>query len=186
MRAILAVFVILSLGVPSSVVLAQPGGATWRLEIPRPEKGCEFPDFPLPDTDGKLVWFNDYRGKPLLLTFCSCYTDTCCPILNELEQLRARYGGRVTMILVCCETSPALARGAYLKLREQCRGLADRVLIDDGWVTKVPFLVNELPTTYLIDPTFCLRFKAVSVADLNTPEFAAELERVVAGQQSPP
>jgi hypothetical protein len=31
-----------------------------------------------------------------------------------------------------------------------------------------------------------MRSKAVSVADLNTPEFAAELESVVAGSQSPP
>jgi hypothetical protein len=186
MKAMLAVLVILSLGVPPSVAPAQQGAMTWRLDIPSPEKGCEFPDFPLPDTDGKLVWFNDYRGKPLLITFCSCYTDTCCPILNELAQVRTRYSGRVTIILICCETSPALARGGYLKLEEQCRGIADRVLVDDGWLTRVPFLVSELPTTYLIDPAFCLRFKAVSVADLNTPEFAAELERVAAAPQSPP
>jgi hypothetical protein len=186
MKAILAVLAMVSLVIPATGALAQQGGMTWRLDIPRPEKGCEFPDFPLPDTAGKMVWFNDYRGKPLLLTFCSCYTDTCCPILNELEQVRARFSGRVTMILVCCETSPALAQDGYLKLRQQCRDIADRVLIDDGWLTRVPFLVSELPTTYLIDPAFCLRFKAVSVADLNTPEFAAELERVVAGQQSPP
>ena len=84
--------------------------------------GCEFPDFPLPDTDGRLVWFNDYRGRPLLITFRSCSTDTCCPVLHEPEQVRARHSGRVTVILVCCETSPALARGSDLKLQQQCRG----------------------------------------------------------------
>jgi hypothetical protein len=31
-----------------------------------------------------------------------------------------------------------------------------------------------------------MRFKAVSVADLNTPEFTTEIERVVTGSQSPP
>ena len=186
MKARTAALMILGILLAAPGVSAQPGELTWRLDIPRPEQGCEFPDFPLPDTEGKMVWFNDYRGKPILLSFCSCYTDTCCPILGRLSELRERYRGRVAIVLVCCETAPALARDDYLKLEERCRGIADRVLIDDGWVTRVPFLVSELPTTYLIDATFCMRYKAASVADLNTPEFTAELERVVAGGQPAP
>ena len=179
MKAFVGGLVVLALLALAEEVPAEGGQLAWRLDVPHPEEGCEFPDFPLPDTDGAMVWFNDYRGKPILLAFCSCYTDTCCPILGELEELRRRNGERIAIILVCCETAPVLAQDGYRRLEERCRGIADRVLIDEGWHTKVPFLVSELPTTYLIDPTFCMRFKAVSVAELNTPEFAAELQRVL-------
>jgi len=180
MKALAGLLGVLALLAAAPDAQAQSTGLTWRLDIPRPEKGCEFPDFSLPDTSGTMVSFKEFGGKPILLAFCSCYTDTCCPILARLEELRAKYAGKVVVILVCCETAPALAKDSFRKLEEQCRGSADRVLIDDGWQTRIPFLVSALPTTYLIDPSFCMRFKAVTVADLNTPEFAAELERVLA------
>lgn len=142
-----------------------------------PEIGCEFPDFPLPDTSGKMVWFNDYKGKVLLVSFCSCYTDTCCSVVDTLEKIRESRKGSLLTVMVCTETAPALQKDGFQLLETQCREAADVVLIDQIGETLEPFRIEELPTTYLIDGDFCVRYKAETVGALNMTEFLEELDR---------
>lgn len=170
--------------VPALLLLALPSEAMkkWRLPPPdevRPEVGCEFPDFPLTDTEGNVVWFNDYRGRPLLVAFCSCYTDSACAIIDSLEKVRSTHGGGLMTIIVCCETAPALAADDYAKLRQECRDAADLVLVDPLGETVKPFRVEVMPTAYLIDGDFCVRQKLISVAEFNAPGFRENLETVL-------
>jgi hypothetical protein len=169
---------------------ADPSGAMrdWRMpEVAEkgPEIGCEFPDFPLPDTSGKMVWFNDYKGKVLLVSFCSCYTDTCCSVIETLEKIRGSHNGNLLTVMVCCETAPALEKDGFQLLRTQCRDAADVVLIDKIGETLEPFRIGELPTTYLIDGDFCVRYKAESVGALNMTEFLEELDRALEDYPQP-
>jgi protein SCO1 len=50
-----------------------------------PEKGDAVPDFALVNQDGKVIHFNNYRGKVLLVTFIytRCPLPDFCPRMNE-------------------------------------------------------------------------------------------------------
>ena len=63
--------------------------------------------------------------------------------------------------------------------------MAGSPLIDEGFRTEVPFLVAELPTIYLIDGSFCMRYKARSVADLSHPDFQEALDAALKGAAIP-
>jgi hypothetical protein len=151
----------------------------WVLPLPdepRARVGCEFPDFPLSDIDGNTVWFNDYKGRPLLVAFCSCYTDTVCAVIDSLERIRGSLDGDLFTIIVCSETAPALAEEGYRGLRSECSEAADLVLVDPQGETRRPFRVEVMPTVYLIDGDFCVRHRAVDVSGLNSPAFREQLQ----------
>lgn len=181
--SLLFIFPVLLASVVSSGAMKE-----WRLPETagnKPEIGCEFPDFPLPDTSGKMVWFNDYKGKVLLVSFCSCYTDTCCSTIETLEKIRESRKENLLTVMVCTETAPALEKDGFQLLKTQCRDAADVVLIDKAGETLEPFRVEELPTTYLIDGDFCVRYKAESVGALNMTEFLEELDRALQDYLAP-
>jgi hypothetical protein len=169
-------------GIFTLLITVPPSGAMddWRIpEVAEkvPEIGCEFPDFPLPDTSGKMVWFNDYKGKVLLVSFCST--------IETLEKIRESRKGNLLTVMVCTETAPALEKDGFQLLKTQCRDAADVVLIDKVGETLEPFRVEELPTTYLIDGDFCVRYKAESVGALNMTEFLEELDRALQDYLAP-
>ncbi len=182
--AVAAVFGLLAAVAPVPA-RAQPSPLTWRLDIPLPERGCEFPDLSLPDTKGVMVSFREFQGKPILLAFCSCYLDTGCHLLGKLQEVRSQYRDRLAIVLVCSEVAEVLLRDGYGQLEQRAAGVIDRILLDPEGRARAPFLVSTLPTTYLIDTAFCMRYKAVAINDLNTPEFAAELARILAPPPAP-
>jgi hypothetical protein len=165
------------------LILAAPSSGMQKWNLPpwsdgRVETGCEFPDVPLTDIDGNTVWFNDFRGQPMMVVFCSCYTDTACSVIESLKKIRNMQPVDIFTVIVCCETAPALAEEGYRQLKEECRDAVDLVLIDDHGDTTRPFRLEVLPTTYLVDGDFCVRHRALYVSGLNAPAFRESLKAV--------
>jgi hypothetical protein len=152
----------------------------FRLTLPMPEMGCPFPDYVLPDSAGNPVRFSDYAGSVILLSFCSCYTDTCCAIVDALEELKSSYAaeGLVTLV-VCSEIAPVLEKDGYAGILGQCAEAADVVLIDEGKRAKGRFEIRRLPTTFLLDASFCSRYKVTTAGALYTKTFRDLLETVL-------
>ena len=153
----------------------------YRLSLPQPEMGCPFPDYSLPNTEGTEVRFSDFTGDVIILAFCSCYTDTCCAIIDALEDLKSAYAGEgLVTLIVCSEIAPELAKEGYAGILGQCSEAADVVLIDTQRKAKGRFEVRKLPTTFLVDANFCTRSRATSVGALYTKEFRRRLQEVLA------
>jgi hypothetical protein len=120
------------------------------------------------------------RGSFILLSFCSCYTDSCCAIVDALEELKSSYAaeGLVTLV-VCSEIAPTLEKDGYAGILGQCAEAADMVLIDEGKRAKGRFKIRRLPTTFLLNASFCARYKVTTAGALYTKTFRDLLETVL-------
>lgn len=135
-------------------VFATPSSALEEGKVTPPSVGAEFPDFTLPDVDGKAVSLGDFRGKAIMLSFWSCYTDTCYTSVRVIEALLKEYASLgLVAPTVCSEVPPALEKNSYAGLLERC-GTGQVVLIDKDMGLKDRLGITVFPTTYLIDRNY--------------------------------
>jgi peroxiredoxin len=144
--------------------------------------GTVAPDFTLPDTGGKRVSLSDFAGKVTLLTFWSCYTDTCFTTVKVFEDLLARLGplGLVAPT-VCEEIPPALAADNFAGLLQRC-STGQTVLIDAGREVRGRYRVRQLPTSILIGPDMKVVEIVRGVPPLRDPALHERIEKLVRAQ----
>jgi peroxiredoxin len=134
------------------------------------------PDFALSDTAGRQVRLSDYRGRTILVSFVSCYTDTCFAPLNVFEELLVRFGpARLAALTVCAEVPEALRRDGYAGLRSRCSA-GQTILLDDGQTVSDRYLVKEFPTSVLVGPDFTVRELLPGLAALRDPALPGRIE----------
>lgn len=134
------------------------------------------PDFALPDTSGRTVRLSDFRGRAILLTFVSCYTDTCLAVLTDLEPLVLKLGAsRLATLSVCVEVPAALKEGGYAGLLSRC-GAGQMLLIDERRITSDRYLATEFPTSILIAPDFTVREILRGFPALRDPALRSRIE----------
>ena len=115
-----------------------------------PEVGEEALDFSLPATDGREVTLSDFKGKVILLSFWSCYTDQCFTSVNIIRNLLEEFHAQgLVAPTVCSEIPEALARNNYAELLKRC-GLGQAVLVDADRDVKGFYKVRKLPSSFLI------------------------------------
>ena len=141
--------------------------------------GGQAPDFTLVDTAGKNVSLSDFGGKVILLTFWSCYTDTCFTTVKVFEDLLARLGplGLVAPT-ICEEIPPALAADNYAGLLERC-SIGQKVLLDPNREVRGRYRIHQLPTSILIGPDLKVVEIVRGVPPLRYPAFHARVEKLV-------
>jgi peroxiredoxin len=169
----------LAAAVVVALLAAAPARAT-EIDIVEPvEAGTVAPDFTLADTAGKRVNLSDYAGKVILLSFWSCYTDTCFTTVKVFEELLAKLGplGLVAPT-VCEEIPPALAADNYAGLLQNCSA-GQKVLIDPEREVRVRYRVRQLPTSILIGPDMKVVEVVRGVPPLRDPAFHARIEKLV-------
>jgi len=155
-------------------------------ELNRPlVQGEPPPDFTLPDTAGKPVSLSDFRGRAILLSFISCYTDTCFAPLNVFEALLVRFGpARLAALTVCAEVPAALSQDGFAGLRSRCSA-GQTLLIDQEQAVSTRYFVTEFPTSLLIGPDFTVREVLPGLAALRDPTLSGRIE-LLAGQGDAP
>jgi peroxiredoxin len=116
-----------------------------------PRAGAAFPEFTLSDVGGKPVSLGEMRGKAILLSFWSCYTDTCFTSVRVIEELIKKYGAQgLVAPTVCAEVPGALETNNYAGLLQRC-GTGQVVLVDKDKALTKRLGITEFPTTFLID-----------------------------------
>lgn len=144
------------------------------------------PDFVLPDTAGKQVRLGELQGRVILLSFVSCYTDTCLSALANFEPLSLKLGpSRLALVSVCVEVPAALKENRYAGLRERC-GAGQTLLQDETRVTSRVYHVSEFPTSFLIAPDFTVREVVTGAAALRAPDLRERIEALAAQVPLPP
>lgn len=141
------------------------------------------PDFTLPDTAGRTVRLSDLRGRAVMVTFVSCYTDTCLIALTDLAPLFQKLGpSRLAALSVCVEVPAALKERGYAGLLQRC-GAGQTLLIDETRAASDRYLVTEFPTTVLIGPDFTVREVLRGTGPLRDPALRPRIEALA--QQAP-
>lgn len=136
-----------------------------------PEVGEEARDFSLPDTKGRETRLSDFRGKVILLSFWSCYTDKCFTSVRIIKELLEEFHGQgLVAPTVCSEIPEAFIRNNYEELLKRC-GLGQVVMVDEEKDVKRTYKVRRLPSSYLIGPDFTIREIIGGVARLREPGF---------------
>jgi peroxiredoxin len=148
---------------------------------PGPSIGCLPPHFTLPTPDGKEIDIGDFKGRVVLLVFCSGYTDSCCKLVKSLNALLDVYEERgMVAPLVISEMPPPN--------KSKCADIAERIprrfptMIDADRQLKLSFKVVQLPTTFVIGRDFCIREKVRGEAVFYDQEFRGRLEAMLAEQ----
>jgi cytochrome c biogenesis protein CcmG, thiol:disulfide interchange protein DsbE len=150
------------------------------IEILEPvEVGTRAPDFTLPDTSGTPVRLSEFAGKVVLLTFWSCYTDTCFTTVKVFEDLLAKLGplGLVAPT-ICEEIPPGLAAENYAGLLQRC-STGQKILVDLQREVRGRYRVRQLPTSVLIGPDMKILEIVRGVPPLRDPAFHERVEKAV-------
>ena len=165
----------------AAALLFFPGAApAAEIEILEPvEVGTSAPDFTLADTSGTPVRLSDFAGKAVLLTFWSCYTDTCFTTVKVFEDLLARLGplGLVAPT-VCEEIPPGLAANNYAGLLQRC-STGQKILLDPQREVRARYRVRQLPTSILLGPDLKILEIVRGIPPLRDPAFHARIEQLV-------
>lgn len=144
------------------------------------------PDFSLPDTAGRQVRLSDFKGRAILLTFVSCYTDTCFAPVNAFEPLLARFGrARLAAPTVCAEVPAALKADGYAGLIQRCSA-GQTILIDEDQAISSRYFVTEFPTSVLIGSDFTVQEVLAGVAALRDPALPGRIEALAGEAGAPP
>jgi len=141
--------------------------------IALPARGSAFPEFSLPDVNGRQVSLKDFKGQVILLSFWSCYTDTCFTSARVIEDLLKEYAGRgLVAPTICSEVPAALTDNSYEGLLKRC-GTGQIVLVDKERELTKRLGITEFPTTFLIDKNYAIWDTVVGIRPLMTDEFRA-------------
>jgi len=163
----------------AALLLAGPSAAVDIVLPDYAKVGEPLRGFSLPDTSGKTVRLEDFRGKVVMLSFWSCYTDTCFTTVKVFDDLVARLGPKgLAAPTVCEEIPPALAADNYAGLLERCsRGQV--ILIDKDREVRGMLRIHQLPTTIVLDRDLVVREIVRGVTGLRDPALHERIEKLV-------
>jgi len=153
------------------------GGRAQALPVRFASVSAEYP-YPLPlyTLDGRPANLRQFRGKAVLVNLWASW---CPPCLAEMPGLQALYQktdtAKVAFVLISLDENPNKAR-ALLKRR----GYTLPVFFPAAPLP-APFNSPSIPSTIILTPTGQLADRHEGMADYDTPEFRAALEKLGAG-----
>jgi thiol-disulfide isomerase/thioredoxin len=131
--------------------------------------GASAPDWTLPDLEGRNVSLRDLRGKPVVLDFWATWCTPCefqIPILNEVY---ARYQGRVEFVGVAVDVDGREVVAPFAKER----AIAYRVLLGDEDLAQ-RYGARGFPSLYLIGKDGKIALTHVGIIDAEDLEEALD------------
>jgi peroxiredoxin len=131
---------------------------------PAPVQGAPAPDFTATDSEGRAVQLSGLRGAPVLIAFWATWCEPCrieLPGLNEETP-------KVTVLAVNYGEDPrtALAYAQALHLD------ALRIVMDPDLQVRDRYLVNALPTSFLVDRKGIIRLVKIGLLEKSELESA--------------
>jgi thiol-disulfide isomerase/thioredoxin len=142
--------------------------ASLRTDYPHP--------LPLFTLDGRPANLRQFRGKAVLVNLWASW---CPPCLAEMPGLQALYQktdtSKVAFVLISLDANPNKAR-ALLKRK----GYTLPVFFPAAPLP-APFDSPSIPSTVILTPSGRLADRHDGMADYDTPEFRAALEKLAAG-----
>jgi peroxiredoxin len=145
--------------IPGASPLPPAASATYLAitAVPAPVVGAPAPDFTLKDMQGRAVQLAGLRGQPVLIAFWATW---CEPCRVELPALNAE-AGRIKILAVNYGESRETAQAYLTAIRLD----ALQPLLDPDLAVRDLYLVNALPTSFLVDASGTLRYLKIGLLD---------------------
>ncbi|MBN2137885.1 MAG: TlpA family protein disulfide reductase [Sedimentisphaerales bacterium] len=140
--------------------------------------GKEAPDFTLTDINGKVHKLSDYRGKNVMLEFWATWCPPCKISVPHLIELQETHGNDKLAILALSYVSSYPPNTAeMIKQFAADNKLNYTVFAVENGEAGGPYeSVNELPTTFFIDPKGIIKLPASGFMPLDDSKAALEAE----------
>jgi thiol-disulfide isomerase/thioredoxin len=135
------------------------------------------PRFALADLDGRVVKSDSLRSQTIVVNFWGTWCGPCVAEMPELQQFYDKYKSDKSVAIFTISNDKDLA-----ELRDWMakRKLSIPTLFDDGYVGKIAE-VHAFPTTWFIDNSGKIQFKAVGNTGALVDEWTWRLEATKAG-----
>ncbi|MCB2406995.1 TlpA family protein disulfide reductase [Hymenobacter lucidus] len=132
---------------------------------------------PLLTLEGKSVNLSALKGK---VVFVNLWASWCPPCVAEMPGIHALYKkldpAKVAFVMISLDENPAKARTLLKR-----RGYTFPVYFPAGPLP-APFDSNSIPSTVILGPDGQVAARHDGMADYDTPEFKAALEKLAIGQ----
>ena len=142
--------------------------------------GRRAPGFALPDTKQKFQDLADYRGRVVLLDLMQTACPHCQALTPVLEQVKARYGGRVVVLSVVLPPDNATTVAAYVaKFKVTAPMLFDCGQMTASYVKPNPMRPEvHFPHLFIIDGEGMIRndFASEEASSLTAPRLVREID----------
>ena len=135
------------------------------------------PDFSLPDMDGKIHKLSDYSGKVVLLNFWATWCPPCRRELPSMEMLYRDLKDKPFQVLACDQQEDIDTVFAFTGQLDPAPTFP--LLLDSKSVVSKAYSVPGLPTTFLIDKTGQVAYRAVGGRDFGHPAIRALIEELM-------
>lgn len=109
------------------------------------------PDFVFEDTDGNVLSFADFKGKPVVINFWATWCPFCVKELPDFDRAAAEYGDRVNFIFLdeVDGQRESVENGKAYWRRNNFENIV--TYYDTGMEGYYTFGANSLPTTFFAD-----------------------------------
>ena len=135
------------------------------------------PGFTLPDMDGEMHSLNDFRGKVVMLNFWATWCPPCRREMPSMQRLYEKYRERgLTVVAVNQFEDPDLVFEFTGRLSLEP---TFPILFDRESRVSEQYGVKGLPTTYLLDKTGKIQFRAIGGREFDHPEVEALIESLL-------
>ena len=131
-------------------------------------------DLPLRTLDGKTVNLSDLKGKAV---FVNMWASWCPPCVAEMPGIYALYKKvdptKIAFVMLSLDENPAKAQAFLTR-----HGYTFPVYFPTGPLV-APFDSQSIPSTVILDPNGQVAARHDGMAEYDTPEFKASLEKLV-------
>lgn len=135
------------------------------------------PGFTLPDMDGEMHSLNDFRGKVVMLNFWATWCPPCRREMPSMQRLYEKYRERgLAVVAVNQFEDPDLVFEFTGRLSLEP---TFPILFDRESRVSEQYGVKGLPTTYLLDKTGKIQFRAIGGREFDHPEVEALIESLL-------
>jgi thiol-disulfide isomerase/thioredoxin len=138
------------------------------------EVGSSAPNFVLTDTDNNEFALEDYRGKVVLLDFMATWCGPCKAEFEHLKKVQENYSDD-DVVIISIDVDDTETREELVQLMEEYN--CTWQFATGGEDVGYSYLVQYIPTLYIIDENGDIAFSSVGLTDYS--EISAELDKLV-------